>query len=65
MADKKHMSSKWPSSASAFDGKVQVNLNVDEAQDPVQIEMTPMQAMEMGLQLIDRARHCLKSVLTN
>jgi hypothetical protein len=63
MTERRNMSTSWPSSATAFDGKVYLDLNLQNVDDAVQASLTPMQAMELGLQLINRSRDCLKAIV--
>jgi hypothetical protein len=63
MTERKRMSTSWPSSALAYDGKINLDLNLQNVEDPVRVTLTPMQAMELGLQLINRSKECLQTII--
>ena len=62
MSERKRLSNKWPSNSTAYDGRVRLDINLEMVTDPVQTEMTPMQAMTLGLSLIHSAKNCLQEI---
>lgn len=59
------LSAKWPSPVSAFENKVRLDLAVESSSNSIQTEMTTMQAIELGLKLIDRGRDSIKSFMNS